>query len=277
MRNKINNGSRYFIVNKLPKYIPFYLVVEYPKSGGTWLGQLVSSYLNIPFPRNVFPKLSESVIHGHYFPSKRSRQIKKILFMIRDGRDVAVSFYYHSLLWNEKNRLNPKDVYYARKKLGFSDYNDIKRNLPVFIEFLFEHKPPGFIKFQYEGDWAKFNEKWLDYSDSDNSNIFITRYEDLLDDTEKEITKLIGSIGPDEKIDEQRIKEVVNLFEFKNQAKRSKGSEETSSFLRKGIKGDWKNKFSKEASEIFNYYAGDMLIQLGYEKDSSWINEVAAE
>jgi len=32
--------------------------------------------------------------------------------------------------------------------------------------------------------------------------------------------------------------------------------------LRKGISGDWKNKFSREAKQIFNEYAGKELIQL---------------
>ena len=41
--------------------------------------------------------------------------------------------------------------------------------------------------------------------------------------------------------------------------------------MRKGIVGDWKNYFNKEAREIFNHYAGDQLIKLGYEKDRSWV------
>jgi len=43
--------------------------------------------------------------------------------------------------------------------------------------------------------------------------------------------------------------------------------------LRKGISGDWKNKFSREAKQIFNEYAGKELIQLGYEVDDSWIEK----
>ncbi len=43
------------------------------------------------------------------------------------------------------------------------------------------------------------------------------------------------------------------------------------SFLRKGIAGDWRNYFNKEAREILHHYAGRELIRLGYEKDASWV------
>jgi len=48
-------------------------------------------------------------------------------------------------------------------------------------------------------------------------------------------------------------------------------AEDKKSFLRKGISGDWKTHFSLEAKQVFNYYAGDILIGLGYEKDGTWL------
>ena len=58
--------------------------------------------------------------------------------------------------------------------------------------------------------------------------------------------------------------------------KRNPG-EEAKSFIRKGIAGDWKNKFSPEACEMFNKYAGGALIKVGYEKDDSWVKNVINE
>ncbi len=40
------------------------------------------------------------------------------------------------------------------------------------------------------------------------------------------------------------------------------------------VSGDWTNHFSKKAVEIFDHYAGDTLIDLGYEKNREWINNI---
>jgi sulfotransferase family protein len=51
------------------------------------------------------------------------------------------------------------------------------------------------------------------------------------------------------------------------------GEENKRSFLRKGVVGDWRNQFSLEAREVFDRYAGEELILLGYEKDRKWVRE----
>jgi len=43
--------------------------------------------------------------------------------------------------------------------------------------------------------------------------------------------------------------------------------------LRKGVAGDWRNHFSKDAKQVFNKLAGKELIKLGYEIDESWIEK----
>ena len=67
---------------------------------------------------------------------------------------------------------------------------------------------------------------------------------------------------------------VVERFSFANQAQRQPGDEDVESFVRKGIVGDWKNAFTREAAERFDHYAGRELIALGYEQDRSWIDSV---
>ena len=57
-------------------------------------------------------------------------------------------------------------------------------------------------------------------------------------------------------------------------AKRNPGEENKHSFLRKGVAGDWKNHFSKEARQVFNKFAGRELIKLGYEVDVDIIEEL---
>ena len=90
LKNKAINFSRHIVVNHLSGIIPFCLTIEYPKSGETWFRQLISDYLNIPFPRNQFPKLTKSMLHGHYPPAKRMSDIKRIFYVVRDGRDGVI-------------------------------------------------------------------------------------------------------------------------------------------------------------------------------------------
>jgi hypothetical protein len=40
--------------------------------------------------------------------------------------------------------------------------------------------------------------------------------------------------------------------------------------FRKGVPGNWREYFKDSHKNLFNQVAGDLLIQLGYEKDGSW-------
>lgn len=275
LKNKIINGTRLMLVHKLPGIVPFFMVTEYPKSGGTWLGQLLSGYFNIQFPQNTFPKVGMSIVHGHYLPSGTSEKIKKIFWLVRDGRDVMVSSYYYFLIPNRENRQNPKDMKYYRSRLRFKDFENIRENLPEYIEFCFTHKPSLFNRFAFEGNWSSFNKKWHDYElkHEAEGNIMKISYESLLNDTGKELARMVRWVT-DEKIDLKRIGEVVARYGFEAQSGRKPGIEDKNSFLRKGISGDWENKFSREAAEIFDHYAGEMLIEEGYEKNRAWTNRI---
>jgi hypothetical protein len=49
-----------------------------------------------------------------------------------------------------------------------------------------------------------------------------------------------------------------------------KRGQEATSFFRKGIAGDWKNVFTEQDKRDFKTVAGDLLIEIGYEKDKNW-------
>ncbi|OIJ18549.1 hypothetical protein BKP45_19090 [Anaerobacillus alkalidiazotrophicus] len=40
--------------------------------------------------------------------------------------------------------------------------------------------------------------------------------------------------------------------------------------FRKGQLGNWREEFDQEIKQAFKHVAGDILIQLGYEKDDKW-------
>jgi len=213
-----------------------------------------------------------SLVHVHCIPSSRSDKTEKILWLVRDGRDVIISSYYYYLFPTDYNQSNPKNYLYFSSHLGFDEIENIRENLPKYIEFMFTHKPGKAFRFGHEGDWVSFNRKWLSYlGDPDKGgNLIRTSYEDILKDPGTELSRIVTQITGSEP-ELGKINEVVEHFSFKRQTGRNQGEEDRTSFLRKGVSGDWKNCFSREAAELFDHYAGNMLLELGYESDNKWV------
>tara|TARA_B100000029_G_scaffold512544_1_gene609478 strand:+ start:1406 stop:2212 length:807 start_codon:yes stop_codon:yes gene_type:complete len=255
---KIDALKRLILWHYFSKKIPLYLVNEYPKSGGSWVACMISEYLDVEFIRNRQSKFKKSLLHGHHLYSSN---FNNVFYVMRDGRDIMVSMYYHCLFNNEKN--SPNLVKYFRKKLDFNDYNDIVTNLPTFIDFVFSDRYKGNKRFS----WSEYVRS-IDYSEN-NSIIF---YEKLLQDPLPELSKAIINIT-NERIDKDKLSGIINKYSFANQKKIYTGKNDHS-FLRKGVSGDWKNYFNLESCNLFNDLAGKELIFLGYEKDKSWIQDL---
>ena len=260
---KIDALSRMIVMNMLSGILPIYIVTEYQKSGGTWLGQMLASYLSLPFPRNRFPVIKPSILHGHVMPTPF---LKNIACVFRDGRDAIVSSYYHMLFQNDRN--SPHLIQHCRSRLQFEDYDDVKNNLPRFIDYIFTEHHEKTLTRRNQFTWAEFVDAWID------REVVKVKYEDLVENGVMTMTQVLEGLT-NRDVDLAKLKQVVAEFSFENQSRRKPGEEDNASFLRKGKPGDWKSKFSKEAAEVFNGYAGKQLVQLGYEADDSWINFAA--
>lgn len=245
----------------LSKRMPFYLVPEYPKSGGTWLSLMLADYLQVPFPRNGLPVFAASVMHGHHLYSP---SFSNVFCLFRDGRDVTVSYYFHLVFENEHN--HPELVEATRRALGFDSYDDVEANLPRFIEYVFTTHDRGRFRFT----WKEFVRSWT------GKGIHIVKYEDLLADTAGTLSVALRTVLGLEP-DPERLREIERNYSFESMTKRKKGQENQKSFFRKGISGDWKGKFSREARQVFDHFAGDELILAGYEPDHAWVDRTPAQ
>jgi hypothetical protein len=95
------------------------------------------------------------------------------------------------------------------------------------------------------------------------------RYEDLLERPHREVERLLCFLGVD--AGGALVERCVDSASFERLSKgRERGQEDTSSFYRKGVAGDWKNHFTERDKRIFKEEAGELLIRLGYEKDGGW-------
>ncbi len=230
-------------------------VLGYVKSGTNWLCHLLSTALDMPVlePWKLHgPMISPCVYHMHRFiPFDPVR--RRTVYMMRDGRDTMVSKYFH--LVRDGGPLKARFECQIKKPLRAED---ISINMPEFIRFMGGSRIAS-------TDYRSHLEAWKRHSDK-----YITlKYEDLLVNPEQELMRVIKRL-PDQPVSLERIRMAVRKHDFSNLTKRDRGVEDISSFIRKGISGDWRNYFTVEAGRAFDEYAGHLLFELGYETEREW-------
>ena len=187
----------------------------------------------------------------------------RVIHIIRDGRDVVVSTMHHR--WNQAEdrggtvELTPDQL--AKREA----YRKNPRALLESGEGIF---PDGWLR----GNAAKWNTR-VSRAAQDGpallgANYREVRYEDLLERPKEELKQLLEFLGVD--ASEQTVERCVSAASFERLAGGRRRGQEAASFFRKGIAGDWKNTFTEQDRQDFKTVAGDLLVELGYEKDYNW-------
>lgn len=251
----------WFLGQRFPDTFPFVFVVGYQKSGTTWMCQLVADYLQLPFPRHsLLPIGFEAVVHGHE-PVRRS--YRRGVYSVRDGRDAMVSAYFFLLRSVPDGDNPPMPPRLRRLFPGLRNKAEVRKNLVPFME-------REFTRPRYGLHWGQHVRSYYDVR---NPSVVMLRYEDLLDDGAPALASAMAAMTGSEP-DLPRAAAALERYSFARQSKRKAGEEDRTRFLRKGQAGDWRNHFTREAAELFDRHAGDMLIQAGYERDRSWVSTV---
>jgi hypothetical protein len=164
----------------------------------------------------------------------------KVIHIIRDGRDVAVSAAHHARNFGRTRQRH------ERSETGESIF------------------PKGQLE-KLAAEWAsRVGKTVADGPALLGENYAEVRYENLLHDPEAEVRRLLTflAVGSDEKL----ARWCVEAASFEKLSKgRKRGEEDPSSFFRKGVAGDWKHAFTREERDIFDREAGALLARLGYE------------
>lgn len=218
-------------------------IVTYPKSGTTMM-QMILYHLTTqgdltfnhiyevsPWIRNASirgEKLKEfsspRLIKSHDFYKEFSKGVKgRFIFVYRDGMDVAVSLYHQNRNYN-----NPD--------LEFNEF---------ISKFLSNRKT----------NWFKYTQDWLD--NKHNLTILYLKYEDLINDKEMQINKIIRfcklNCTPDQI--ERALR--YSSFDQMKQLEEKFGVQPPSSkmvydqFIRRGKIGEGKKHFSPEQHDKF--------------------------
>jgi hypothetical protein len=188
----------------------------------------------------------------------------KIVHVVRDGRDVAVSAMHH--WWRQAQdreggvfELTPEELRlrdaYAEDRQGF-----LASGRSIFTE---ERLAQLARRWDY-----RTGKGHHDGTSLYGENYLEVRYEDLLLDTPGVFGKVLRFLGAS---DEPRaIERCLRSSSFERASKRTTGEEDSSSFFRKGVAGDWRDVFTDRDREIYKELAGERLIEHGYESSRDW-------
>lgn len=185
----------------------------------------------------------------------------RIVHIIRDGRDSAISNLH--AVWNTaRDRGGPVDL--EREEIERRDayLQDPQGYLESGRSIFTEGRINGMAK-----RWARTLRKGRD----DGRELFgdgylELHYESLLEDTVSGLVELFGFIGADG--DGETLQRIADENSFERWSGRRPGEEQSGSFFRKGVAGDWRGVFNERDREAFERHAGDLLAELGYERDS---------
>ncbi len=235
-------------------------LTSYPRSGNTWtrflVGNLVHTEEAVTF-LNVERLVPDMYKHGdHYLrhlPRPRilkSHEVfdpryKKVIYIVRDPRDVAISNYH----WEMKQR-------------AVSEACPIEEFLPQWIE--------GKV-WDRLGNWGDHVTSWLS-TRGERDGFVILRYEDLIKDPARELIKVANLLGIEPT--KERLARAAEL----SSADRMRKLEETQGkkwvqtrytrqdkpFVRKASSGGWKSVLPPQSVEQIEAAWGHRMISLGY-------------
>ncbi len=188
----------------------------------------------------------------------------KVIHIIRDGRDQAVSMLHH--VWNRSTDQGGVQTL----KPGEFERREMYRKDP---QKLLQTGEGVFTEERLRGAARSWNARVGKTAQNGPAllgpNYIEVRYEDLLERPSEEVGRLAKFLGVD--TSEKAVQQAVSSASFERLSKgRERGQEDTSSFYRKGVAGDWNNYFTERDKEIYKAEAGELLIRLGYERDLDW-------
>lgn len=196
--------------------------------------------------------------------------------VIRDPRDILVSSYF-------------SDKYsHPVYRQEFAQFRD-QLQTAEFDEGLQMELDRRTAEFEALAGW--------NYADP---NVYETRYEIITVKPQEEFTKLLAFLGVPMPasglpattartaiainrvlrragvslraggIPPEFLKRVIEAQAFQKLAGRKKGEEDQKNHYRKGVAGDWVNYLTGANKDLFKARWGQLLIDLGYEKDLNW-------
>lgn len=231
------------------------LLLSFPKSGTHWCWEILNMVINgstenrgqffLEYSKQEnFVSDEARVLNSHLryrlLPTEIFDKKIKTVFVARNLKDIAVSFYCHY-------KVMDNDVTYDGSFDNFLD---------IFLEG----------KLGY-GGWFDYMLEWQHiFEDRPDWPVHTVLYEDLKENPAKEIQRLASFLGRDSDMDFcTQIADKCHI----DRLKKSKADVPDAKLYRKGIVGDWKNYFTQEQNEkfeeIYNEKSKDLKLKFRFE------------
>ena len=245
-------------------------LVSYPRSGNTWTRFLLGNLIHQDEPVS-FSNIESRVPEIYFNPDRvlralpRPRMLKShecfqphyphVIYIVRDPRDVAVSFYHHNV-----------------KAGNIPDDYPMTRFVPRFISGEFD------CKF---GSWRDNVLSWISVR-GESPNFMMLRYEDMKHDTAGALLQVLAFLErcSFRKLDDSReaLQRAIELsspermraLEKKEAANwvLTKSTRSDKPFVRTAKAGGWKSHLAPESVAGIESAWGDVMQRLGYERSS---------
>lgn len=231
-------------------------VVEHPKSGASWIRNMIRSYLGSELYLADRLPFRDAVIHTHRL---YRRSYYRPVVVVRDVRDLYVSFYHHEMHYEDREKHLTIQKYFKH-----DPKRPVDEDFAEYLEARLLHRNhPWFY-------YSQFLDAWLN-----RPAVCVVRYEDFLSEPETQLVRVIRFLN--RPLNLEKIEEAVRVNSFAHQTKvrygeaRERGTTDNTKFLRKGVAGDWKNHFNRRSCELLERIEGPSLRRLGYEEDAGWV------
>ena len=242
-------------------------LVSYPRSGNTWtrflLGNLIDQNNPVTFS-NIEARIPEIYFNRDRVLRQlpRPRMLKshesfqphypRVIYIVRDPRDVAVSFYHH----NVKARNIPDDY--------------------PMVQFV-----PRFIAGEFDPKFGSWRDNVLSWTAvrKDDSRFLQLRYEDMKRDTAGVLATVVAFLnrGSFRSIDSnpEALRRTIELSSPENMRALekqeasnwvlTKGTRSDKPFIRSATSGGWKTQLDPESVEAIESAWSRLMQELGYE------------
>lgn len=236
-------------------------IVSYPRSGNTWTRFLIANLLH-PDLDVGFANIENLVPDTAALSSRRLKRMPrprilkshqyfdprypKVLYIVRDPRDVALSYYQ-----------------FHRK------YKFIRDDYPI-EQFVADFVGGRLISADW-GTWAENVASWY-YARRGNPNFLVLRYEDLKSDTERELSRIARFLSVEPKPDllrralAQSSAERMRELEKKqrDQWVGTRKHRDDIPFVGRASAGVWQENLPPASVSLIESAWGELMVALGY-------------